>query len=98
MVAASKILSLLDRKPLIDSNPSAGLKLPDVKGNIEIKDAKFHYPTRPKTKILQRLQLSIKNGESIALVGESGCGKSTVIQVIGILLVSSFIFDSIFFS
>jgi ATP-binding cassette subfamily B (MDR/TAP) protein 1 len=81
MIAAARVFQLLDRKPCIDTNPTVGLKLNEVEGNVAIKDAEFCYPTRPNTKILNRLQLSIKNGESIALVGESGCGKSTVIQV-----------------
>ena len=81
MVSAARVFHLLDRKPLIDANPSTGLKLDDINGNVDIKDARFHYPTRPNIQILKRLQLSIKKGESIALVGESGCGKSTVIQV-----------------
>jgi ABC-type bacteriocin/lantibiotic exporter with double-glycine peptidase domain len=81
MVAASRVFQLLNRKPCISTNPNVGLKLNEVAGNIVIKDAEFSYPTRPNIKILNRLQLSIKHGESIALVGESGCGKSTVIQV-----------------
>ena len=81
MIAAARVFQLLDRKPLIDTNPAVGLKLNEVDGNVAIKDAEFSYPTRPDIQILNRLQLSIKNGESIALVGESGCGKSTVIQV-----------------
>jgi len=82
MVAAARVFHLLDRKPLIDANPSAGLKVNEVQGNVDVKEAEFHYPTRPNIQILKRLQLSIKKGESIALVGESGCGKSTVIQLI----------------
>merc|ERR1711892_173759 len=82
MIAAARVFQLLDRKPLIDTNPAVGLKLNEVDGNVAIEDAEFSYPTRPDIQILNRLQLSIKNGESIALVGESGCGKSTVIQLI----------------
>merc|ERR1719195_1319396 len=82
MVAAARVFNLLDRKPLIDANPATGLKLDDVKGNVDLMDAEFSYPTRPNIRILKRLQLSIMSGESIALVGESGCGKSTVIQLI----------------
>lgn len=82
MVAAARVFQLLDRKPLIDANPSTGLKVNEVQGNVDVQDAEFHYPTRPNIQILKRLQLSIKKGESIALVGESGCGKSTVIQLI----------------
>merc|ERR1712083_1202667 len=42
----------------------------------------FRYPTRPDVKVLNRLSLALKAGQKIALVGESGCGKSTVIQLI----------------
>lgn len=82
MLAAARVFKLLDRKPEIDTNPATGLKLGDVKGNVDLSDAEFSYPTRANIRILKRLQLSIKSGESIALVGESGCGKSTVIQLI----------------
>merc|ERR1712223_149875 len=69
LAAAARVFHLLDRKPLIDTNPAIGLKLNEVEGNEDVQ-------------ILNRLQLSIKKGEKIALVGESGCGKSTVIQLI----------------
>ena len=82
MVAAARVFQLLDRKPLIDTNPSVGLKLNQVDGNVKLRDAEFTYPTRQNIQILNRLNLSLKAGESIALVGESGCGKSTVIQLI----------------
>merc|ERR1719402_1642011 len=82
LVAAGRVFLLIDRKPLIDVNPSAGLKTNSIDGNIDIKDAEFRYPTRQDAKILNKLKLSIKNGETIALAGESGCGKSTVIQLI----------------
>merc|ERR1712156_969295 len=82
MVAAARVFQLLDRKPMIDTNPSVGLKLNQVDGNVKLRDAEFTYPTRQNIQILNRLNLSLKAGESIALVGESGCGKSTVIQLI----------------
>jgi len=80
--AAEKIFEVLDRKPKIVTNPSVGLRLDEVHGNAEIKDGVFSYPTRQNVKILKQLNLSIKSGEKIALVGQSGCGKSTVIQMI----------------
>merc|ERR1711953_1087761 len=82
LAAAARVFHLLDRKPLIDTNPAIGLKLNQVEGNVDLKDADFTYPTRKDVQILNRLQLSIKKGEKIALVGESGCGKSTIIQLI----------------
>ena len=40
------------------------------------------YPTRPSIKVLQGLSLNVSNGQTVALVGSSGCGKSTVIQLL----------------
>jgi len=80
--AAADIFQILDRKPAIETNPNAGLKLDNVLGNADIVNGEFSYPTRPDVQILRKLQLSIRAGEKIALVGQSGCGKSTVISLI----------------
>ena len=63
MVAAARVFQLLDRKPLIDANPSSGLKMDDVYGNVGVTDAEFHYPTRPNIKI--RISLLPNTLESI---------------------------------
>jgi len=80
--AAGRVFELLDRKPKIDANHNVGLKLNQVEGKLRIRDGEFCYPTRRDIQVLNRLNLSIKTGEKVALVGESGCGKSTVIQII----------------
>merc|ERR1712179_323928 len=59
-----------------------GLKLNSINGKADIVNGKFSYPTRKTTKVLRNLTLAIKQGEEIGLVGQSGCGKSTVIQLI----------------
>uniref|UniRef100_A0A6P7HDW7 ABC-type xenobiotic transporter n=1 Tax=Diabrotica virgifera virgifera TaxID=50390 RepID=A0A6P7HDW7_DIAVI len=51
-------------------------------GNINFSQIEFSYPTRPNVLILKGLNLDILNGKTVALVGESGCGKSTIIQLI----------------
>merc|ERR1712128_108138 len=81
-LAAEKIFEVLDRKTKIYTNAAAGLKLDTLEGNTDITDGEFSYPTRNDVQVLNKLTLSVKNGEKIALVGESGCGKSTVIQLI----------------
>jgi ATP-binding cassette subfamily B (MDR/TAP) protein 1 len=51
-------------------------------GQIEFRDVHFHYPTRPNAKIFKGLNLNIQAGETLALVGPSGGGKSSVISLI----------------
>jgi len=52
-----------------------------VKGVIEFKDVWFRYPTRKDDFVLKGLTLTINPNESVALVGESGCGKSTFVNL-----------------
>ncbi|KAF6034284.1 ABCB11 [Bugula neritina] len=54
----------------------------NYKASIEFKDAVFHYPTRPTVKVLKQLCVSVEPGQTLALVGSSGCGKSTTVQLI----------------
>ena len=82
MIAAARVFNLLDRKPKIDSAAGSGLRLNEVEGNADIKDALFSYPTRPTVKVLKNFNLSVKSGQSVALVGPSGCGKSTCIALL----------------
>ena len=82
-LAADQIFEVLDRKPQIDSNPATGLRLSNqLEGNIEVVGGHFKYPTRPDVTVLNSISLAVKSGQKIALVGESGCGKSTIIQLI----------------
>jgi len=47
-----------------------------------LRDTKFRYPTRKDIQVLQGLTLTVAPGETLALVGASGCGKSTTVQLI----------------
>ncbi|XP_067366385.1 ATP-binding cassette, sub-family B (MDR/TAP), member 4 isoform X3 [Channa argus] len=80
--AAHKVYSIIDHKPSIDSYSEEGFKPDSIKGNIEFKNIHFNYPSRPDVKILNNMSLSVKSGQTIALVGSSGCGKSTTIQLL----------------
>lgn len=51
-------------------------------GNVRFQDVKFRYPSRPDVPVLQGLRLRVKKGQTLALVGSSGCGKSTTIQLL----------------
>ncbi|MGB7334798.1 MAG: ABC transporter transmembrane domain-containing protein, partial [Salaquimonas sp.] len=80
--AAERISELLEEQPEIRSpeNPDQ-LQLP-VNGQISFTNVSFAYPTRPDETTLDDLSLSIKAGETIAVVGPSGAGKSTLISLI----------------
>ncbi|XP_019066751.1 ABC transporter B family member 21 isoform X3 [Solanum lycopersicum] len=80
--AAASIFCILDRKSKIDSSKEDGLTLNQCKGVIEFKQVCFAYATRPDIQVLNGLSLTIPSGQSVALVGESGCGKSTVISLL----------------
>ncbi|KAM9353467.1 ATP-dependent translocase ABCB1 [Symphorus nematophorus] len=80
--AAHKVYSIIDHKPTINSFSEEGFKPDFIKGDIEFSNIHFTYPSRPDVKILNNLSLSVKSGQTIALVGSSGCGKSTTIQLL----------------
>jgi ATP-binding cassette subfamily B (MDR/TAP) protein 1 len=54
----------------------------NIKGKIEFKNVTFSYPTKPEQKILKNISFTIEAGQSCGLVGYSGCGKSTIIQLL----------------
>jgi len=91
--AADKIFDLLRQKPKVtpkgDDYPEGEDALPfDPKeddqftGTIELKDVVFRYPTRPAQLVLNKFNLRVDQGQIVALVGESGGGKSSVIKLI----------------
>lgn len=80
--AAAELKTLFDRKPEIDSWSEEGEKLTSVEGHLEFRDVHFRYPTRPEQPVLRGLNLTVKPGQYVALVGASGCGKSTTIQLL----------------
>jgi ATP-binding cassette subfamily B (MDR/TAP) protein 1 len=80
--AAQSLKILFDRQPLIDSWSDDGERLQQVDGHIEFRDVHFRYPTRPEQPVLRGLNLTVKPGQYVALVGASGCGKSTTIALL----------------
>eukprot|EP00741_Cyanophora_paradoxa_P008173 tig00000025_g7909.t2 len=80
--AAFVIFGICDRASAIDSFDPRGETLPSLSGDIELRDVRFTYPTRADVPILRGASLSVRQGETVALVGHSGCGKSTCIQLI----------------
>ncbi|CAF1492236.1 unnamed protein product [Rotaria sp. Silwood1] len=80
--AADTFFELFDRKPAIDNTSTEGKELIDFRGEIKFDRVKFIYPTRSTSIVLNKFQLNIKPGQRVALVGTSGCGKSTTIQLL----------------
>ncbi|KAB1228135.1 ABC transporter B family member 4 [Morella rubra] len=80
--AAASVFGLIDRKSKIDPSEESGMKLYDVKGEIELHHVSFKYPSRPDIQIFRDLSLAIHSGKTVALVGESGSGKSTVVSLL----------------
>ena len=80
--AAYKMFETINRTPEIDAYSTIGRKLDDIRGDIEFRDVYFSYPTRPDEQIFKGFSLTIPSGMTIALVGQSGSGKSTVISLI----------------
>ena len=79
--AAKELKTLFDRVPPIDSWSPDGERFEHMEGNIEFRDVHFRYPTRPEQPVLRGLNLTVKPGQYVALVGASGCGKSTTIAL-----------------
>lgn len=77
--AAQRINSLFDGLPNIDPDSGIVLNAP-LKGAIEFKKVKFHYPTRPQVRVVNGVTLKVEPGKLIAFVGSSGSGKSTLVS------------------
>ncbi|XP_047334182.1 ABC transporter B family member 1 [Impatiens glandulifera] len=80
--AATKIYRIIDHKPTVNKNNESGLELETVTGQLELKSVDFAYPSRPEVQILSKFSLTVPSGKTIALVGSSGSGKSTVVSLI----------------
>ncbi|KAJ9679856.1 hypothetical protein PVL29_021691 [Vitis rotundifolia] len=79
--AGNEVFQVIKRKPAI-SYDSEGKTLKKINGNIDMQDVYFTYPSRQERLILDGFSLSIPAGKVVALVGSSGCGKSTVISLV----------------
>ncbi|XP_014102285.3 ATP-dependent translocase ABCB1 [Bactrocera oleae] len=80
--ACAKVFKLIEQVPTINPIEPKGQNLNKPLVHIELRDVGFRYPSRDEVQILNKLNLTIKRGQTIALVGSSGCGKSTIIQLV----------------
>ncbi|PAV91938.1 hypothetical protein WR25_21730 [Diploscapter pachys] len=81
-VSAATIYNTINRVPKIDAYSPLGKRPDRVTGRVEFKNVHFRYPTRKEAKVLNGLNLVIEPGQSVALVGHSGCGKSTSVGLL----------------
>ena len=81
-IAAAELFAIADRVPPIDSYSDAGKRPESCEGNISLKGVQFAYPARPDVIVLKGIDVDVPAGKTVALVGSSGCGKSTIIQLV----------------
>ncbi|KAL0461635.1 UNVERIFIED_CONTAM: ABC transporter B family member 19 [Sesamum latifolium] len=80
--AGYKLMEIIKQKPTIVQDASDGKCLSEVNGNIEFKNVTFSYPSRPDIVIFRDFSIFFPAGKTIAVVGGSGSGKSTVVSLI----------------
>jgi ABC-type multidrug transport system fused ATPase/permease subunit len=80
--AVSSVFRILDRKSKVDPMSTQGITQGHGDGDINVNDVKFAYPTRSEAPVFSGINLSCPQGTTTVLVGQSGSGKSTIIQLI----------------
>ncbi|CAM6129698.1 unnamed protein product [Calypogeia fissa] len=80
--AVASVFEVLDRETSIEPEDPNGEHVTELLGNIELKNVTFAYPSRPNVTIFKNLSLKVRAAHSLALVGASGSGKSSVIALI----------------
>jgi ABC-type multidrug transport system fused ATPase/permease subunit len=80
--ASEKIIKMMQLIPTVNSK--GGIILPDNEtiGEIELVNVNFHYPTKQDVEVAKGINLKIAKNKVVALVGQSGCGKSSIIALV----------------
>eukprot|EP00817_Percolomonadidae_sp_ATCC50343_P006900 CAMPEP_0117423326 /NCGR_PEP_ID=MMETSP0758-20121206/3978_1 /TAXON_ID=63605 /ORGANISM="Percolomonas cosmopolitus, Strain AE-1 (ATCC 50343)" /LENGTH=611 /DNA_ID=CAMNT_0005206459 /DNA_START=285 /DNA_END=2120 /DNA_ORIENTATION=+ len=79
-IANSELWRVINRKPTIPI--AGGERIEELKGEIEFRNVSFAYPTHPDTLVLKNFSYTFEAGKKVALVGQSGSGKSTIVSLI----------------
>ncbi|KAJ1346260.1 Multidrug resistance protein pgp-3 [Parelaphostrongylus tenuis] len=80
-ISAGIMFTMMRQRPNVDNMSHQGEK-PEIKGDVALRNVYFAYPNRQRALVLQGMNITARRGQTVALVGASGCGKSTVIQLI----------------
>ncbi len=78
--AGNRVFDILDKQPAV--NLATGRRLDDVRGDVEFRDVHFSYPTRTDVEVLKGVNFKLKPGMTMALVGQSGSGKSSIANLL----------------
>ncbi len=79
LACAARLFELIDEEPQTPDDADAAV-LSDVRGNVELRDVAFSYV--PDRKLIEDLNLSVRAGQRVAIVGPTGCGKTTIINLL----------------
>jgi ATP-binding cassette subfamily B protein len=77
--SSERVLEILDEEPEMST---ADFQKVRMSGDVRFEQVRFNYPTRPELEVLKNINLHIPAGEKVALAGQSGAGKSTIIQLL----------------
>ncbi|PIA30333.1 hypothetical protein AQUCO_05600042v1, partial [Aquilegia coerulea] len=80
--AVTSVFKILERKSKMDPDDPEGIKPMKLDGSIDLIDVYFAYPSRPKQMVFKNLSLKVDSRTTVALVGQSGSGKSSIISLI----------------
>ncbi|HOY07656.1 MAG TPA: ABC transporter transmembrane domain-containing protein [Saprospiraceae bacterium] len=80
--ATERIREILSTPSETEERQDAGIQAGRLNGNIEFRDVQFSYPTRADVPVLKNVNISIESGKKVAIVGQSGAGKSTIMQLL----------------
>ncbi|RKM61409.1 ABC transporter ATP-binding protein [Butyrivibrio sp. CB08] len=79
--SAERVYEIMDMEPLVKDGVKA-IDIPEIEGNVEFDNVTFAYPDEPDVDILKDVSFKAKKGETIALVGPTGAGKTTIVSLI----------------